>query len=214
MTSAPGLLARRRVLLLALPIALLAPQGASSQAVDSESRYHLDVAGGLLVPIGNAARAAETGIDLALGFGHQLGSRLLLITEFHIASFFAGAPPNDRVGTTDINFRRVALGVEIALLSPASPWRMSARLTGGISNAGSDPVGGPPSMKLLDDAFAMSAGIQVGRAVGPVVPFARVEATVYFVGSELAELQSLDDGISSSGPLIGFPIQVGLRLRL
>lgn len=214
MSRTPGVLSRPLVLLLALLVTLLAPESASSQSVDGESRYYLEVAGGLLVPIGDAARAAETGLDLSLGFGHRLGQRISLITEVHVAGFFASGPPGDRAGTTDLSFLRIVLGVDAALLSPLSPWHVSARLTGGISNAVSDPVGGVPSMKLLDDAFVVGGGLQVGRAVGPFAPFVRGEMTVYFVGSELAELQSLDEDISSSGPLIGFPIQVGLRFRL
>lgn len=202
------------ILLLPLLAILLAPEQASGQAADSESRYYLEVVGGLLVPVGDAARAAETGLDLSLGFGHRLGQRISLITEVHVAGFFASGPPGDRAGTTDLSFLRIVLGVDAALLSPRSPWHVSARLTGGISNAVSDPVGGLPSMKLLDDAFVVGGGLQVGRAVGPFAPFVRVETTIYFVGSELAELQPLDDRISSSGPLIGFPIQIGLRFRL
>lgn len=184
----------------------------------AQSRLSLDLAGGAHVPAGSAARAAGTSAALSIGLTHRLSSRVNLTSEFQIAAF-GGGPIQSRANTTDISMSRWALGGEVLITPPSAAWRLWGRVAGGFSRVGSDPISdplGPPDFaaKINDDVFTLSAGLQLGRPLGPLFPFFRVQPEVYFLGSSLGELQPLDDEISESGALIGIPFQIGLRIGL
>lgn len=191
---------------------------ASTRAQSQSHVLAIDIAGGPHVPVGNAALASNTGAAFSIGLVHRVNQRVALTTEFLVGSFAAGRPPSERVGTTDIGALSWAVGLEVLLTSRRSPWVLSARAEGGISAVGSDPVIDPDRppffiAKINDDVFSLSLGLQVGRSMGAVMPFFRIQPDVYFVGSNLRELQALDDDIGGSGTLIGIPLQLGLRLR-
>lgn len=194
---------------------LLAPIDAAAQ-----SRLSLDLAGGPHVPVGSAARAADHSAALSIGLTHRLSARVNLTTEFQVAAF-SGGPVQDRTrsGRTGINMQRWALGGEALITPLSSSWRLWGRVAAGFSSVGSDPVldpARPPSFtsKVNDDVFTLSAGLQLGRPLGPLLPFFRVQPEVYFLGSSLRELQPLDDEIGESGSLVGIPLQIGLRIGL
>jgi len=185
--------------------------------VAQPARLSLEVAGGVNAPVGDAALVANGGAAVSIGLVHRLNHRFALITELQGADF-DGGPLLERVGTTDIGILRWALGVDVSLLSPASAaWELHARFAGGISTIGTDPIldpDRPPRFfaKINDDALVLSGGIQIVASLGRLNPFVRVQPDIYFVGSNLEELQALNDEINESGVLIGIPVQVGLRV--
>lgn len=189
----------------------------SAHARSQSHTLAIDIAGGPHIPTGNAALASNVGAALSIGLVHHVGQRVALTTDFSVGSFAAGRPPSERVGTTDIGALSWAVGLEVLLTPRLSPWVLSARAGGGLSAVGSDPIIDPDRppffiAKINDDVFSLSAGLQAGRWMGGVMPFFRIQPKVYFVGSNLRELQALDEDIGRSGTLIGVPLQLGLRI--
>lgn len=179
------------------------------------SRLSLDVAGGLNVPGGDAAQVAGSSVAVTIGLVHRVDRRIALITDVQLAGF-AGGPIQERVGTTDISTFRWTLGLEVGLLTPPTAWQVDARVTGGISTIVTDPffdLSRPRGLgKINEDVFVLSGGLQVGRALGSLTPFVRVQPDIYFLGSDLGQLRPLNDDVGESGVLIGVPIQLGLRI--
>jgi hypothetical protein len=66
--------------------------------------------------------------------------------------------------------------------------------------------------KINEDVFVLSGGLQIGRALGSLTPFVRVQPDIYLLGSDLGQLRPLNDDIGESGVLIGVPVQLGLRI--
>jgi hypothetical protein len=179
------------------------------------SRLSLDVVGGLNVPGGDAAQVAGTSVAVTIGLVHRIDRRIALITEVQLAGF-AGGPIQERMGTTDISTFRWTLGAELSLLSPSTAWQVDARVAGGISTIVTDPffdLARPLGLgKINEDVFVLSGGLQIGRALGSLTPFVRVQPDIYLLGSDLGQLRPLNEDIGESGVLIGVPVQLGLRI--
>ncbi|MFW6084556.1 MAG: hypothetical protein ACODAA_05025 [Gemmatimonadota bacterium] len=200
-----------------LLLGLLATRGIAQEPAADLS---LDIVGGITIPVGAAANVAGTGPLLAIGLNHRIDDRFSLVTEFHHSVF------TDRglriVETTDVNLSRVSLGVEVRLTRPASHWRLRSRLAGGVTRVGTNPVRSPPGggptifniSKINTDAFSLTGALQIDRRVGGFVPFVRSQVEVHFIGSNLGLLRGIDEEIGDSGPLVGLPIQLGLRFGL
>lgn len=211
--------------LLSLVVALLAAAGPGlAQTADRDSHFSIDIAGGFLVPVGTSAKVSESGVNLVIGFGHRFGQRFLVTSQFELAAFNDARSTGtlSTQATTEINLFRSSVGLEFLLSSPASPWQFSTRVSTGIGHVKSGGL--PPRdlgfetrrvlIRLNADVFTLAGGFQVGRTLGSVTPFVRAETVFYFMGTNIGPLRGLDDSISRSESLIGFPIQVGLRFRL
>jgi hypothetical protein len=95
-------------------------------------------------------------------------------------------------------------------------------VTGGLTRVGTDPVQSPPGTgfnvfnitKINMDAATVTAGFQIGRSLGTLTPFLRAQLEVYFIGANLGSLRGIDEDIGESGPLVGIPVQFGVRIGL
>jgi hypothetical protein len=192
------------------------PGGAQEPVAD----LSLDLLGGVTVPVGDAAKVAGTGPLLAIGLNHRINERFSLTTEFHHSELTRSG--RRIVEATDIQLSRASLGVELRLLSPGSRWQVGSRIGAGLTRVGTNPTRSLPGTgfnvfnitKINTDAFSLTGGIQVGRRLGGLTPFLRTQLELHFVGSNLGVLRGVDQSISESGPIIGVPVQFGLRFRL
>lgn len=199
---------------------LLSMSAVPGGAQQPKANLTLDLSGGVSLPVGDADKAATIGPALAIGLNHGLGDGFLLVTEFHHSAFMGSGLRI--VETTDLILSRVSLGVERRVTSSAARWKVSARLMGGVTRVVSDPVRSQPGQaptdfgisKINTDSFSLTGGIQVARRLGRLTPFLRTQLELHFVGSNLGALRGLDESISESGPIIGIPVQVGVRFGL
>lgn len=200
-----------------LLLGMLATRGIAQEPVADLS---LDLLGGITIPVGDAAKVAGTGPLLAIGLNHRIDDRFSLVTEFHHSAFTESGLRV--VETTAINLSRVSLGVELRLGASDSRWQVSSRIGAGLTRVGTNPTRSLPGTgfnvfnitKINTDAFSLTGGIQVGRRLGWATPFLRSQLELHFVGSNLGALRGLDESISESGPIIGVPVQFGLRFGL
>ena len=94
----------------------------------AQSRLALILVVGPHFAAGNAAQAANRSLAASLGLVHRLTERFALVTEIQ-DSGHSGGPVEERQGrSTDISYFRWALGVEMALTSPAC--RSAGKLVG------------------------------------------------------------------------------------
>lgn len=200
-----------------LLLGMLATRGIAQEPMADLS---LDLVGGITVPVGDAAKVAGTGPLLAIGLNHRLDDRISLVTEFHHSAFTESGLRV--VETTAINLSRVSLGIEFRLSAHESRWQVGSRMGAGLTRVGTNPTRSLPGTgynvfnitKINTDSFSMTGGIQIARRFGALAPFLRPQVELHFVGSNLGALRGLDESISDSGPIIGVPVQFGLRFDL
>lgn len=201
-------------------VLLLGTSATRAIAQEPVAELSLDLLGGITVPIGDAAKVAGTGPLLAIGLNHRINERFSLTTEFNHSELAR----NGRrvVEATDIQLSRISLGVELRLASPESRWQVGSRIGAGLTRVGTNPTRSLPGTgfnvfnitKINTDAFSLTGGVQLGRRLGGLTPFLRTQLELHFVGSDLGVLRGLDQSISESGPIIGMPVQFGVRFGL
>jgi len=184
----------------------------------AQSPLAMDIAGGPNLPAGNASRISHRSVAVSVGLTHSLSSRVSLTTDVEAAGLDGESLANG-ANSTDISFLRWSLGAEYEFSRPGSSWIGLARMGIGYSSVVTDFIIDPTHpprgfAKINDDVFSLYVGLQAGHSFGSVTPFLRVQPEIYFTGSNLRELQALDDELGDSGSLIGVPLQLGVRFHL
>jgi len=182
-------------------------------ALPATAQVSVEARGGLSVPVGDLARIAEAGPTLGLGLAYVVGPSLRLRTDVDfVENPGVKDPPGGR--SADVFQWFIMLGLEYELVGGDGPWGLRGTLGAGVSLLSTDPLFGMAgeASKLNEERFAATTFVEGEYRVSTsLAPYFRAQLLVTFLGDRLAAFQHVDPSVGDSGPLIGIPLEVGVR---